>query len=401
MSIIFLFAINIAYRTEGCYNKNKKGKSMRMHYHLKYLVLVCMVLLTCYPLYSDISQLKIKISVEEANVRLEPASESPIVLTLAKGAVLDSYEKTGEWFRVVIGPDEKGFSLIGYLHSSDVEVIEEKIIKEPDFWEEEPEFFEGIGLRVKLSGGLSFFGSGDIDKGTRGFFDSTADLFFSSGYTIDKRPESFGPALDVSGDIIFNIKPQIGIGLGTSYIHASGKNFFLVSGKELYLEQQVGSIPKINVISIRLGGFFTLPIQGLFSIRLNGGPSLYLAKYSYAMETDIRDITDIFHKATAQTLGFHGGLGLAIDLTKRSVFFIEGQGRYAKISNFEGEGRLREHVDSSEVNSTEKGTLYYVEDGKYSYLTIRKEEPSGFMTVRKATFDLSGISLRAGLIIKF
>lgn len=374
---------------------------MRLHYDIKCLVLICMVLLTCYPLYSDTSQWKIKISVEAANIRLEPAAESPVVSTRPKGTVLDSYEKTGEWFRVVIGPDEKGFTLIGYLHSSDVEVVEEKIIKEPDFWEEEPEFFEGIGLRVKLSGGLSFFGSGDIDKGTRGFFDSTADFFFSSGYTVDKRPESFAPALDISGDIIFSIKPRIGIGLGTSYIRASGKNFLLVSGRELYLEQQVGSIPKISVITLRLGVFFTIPIHRSFSICLNGGPSLYLARYSYALETNIKDITDIFQKATAQNLGFHGGLGLAVDLTKRSVFFIEGQARYAKISNFEGEGKLREEVDSDIVYSEEKGKLYYIEDEKYSYLTIRNEEPSGYKTIRKASFNLSGISLRAGLIIKF
>ncbi len=369
-----------------------------MRYHLKCLLLACMILLILYPLYSDTSQWKVKISVEGANIRLEPNAESPVASTMSRGTVLDSYEKTGEWFRVVIGPDEKGFSLIGYLHSSDVEVIEEKIIKEPDFWEEEPEFFEGIGLRVKLSGGLSFFGFGDVENGTRGFFDSAADFFFSSGYTVDKRPESFSPAFDISGDIIFYIKPRIGIGLGTSYIRASGTNFLLVSGKELYLIQQVGSIPKINVVPIRMGMFFTIPILGPFAVYLNGGPSLYLARYSYALETNIKDITDIFQKATAQSLGFHGGLGIAVDLNKRSVFFIEGQGRYAKISNFEGKERLR---NTDNVYSEENGTLYYMEDETYSYLTIRADEPFGFKILRKASFNLSGISLRAGLIIKF
>lgn len=372
---------------------------MRLHSYLKCLVMVCVIPLIGNPLHSDTSEWKIKISVQEANVRLEPSSESPIVLTLPKGRVLDSYEKIEEWFRVVIGPDEKGFSLIGYLHSSDVEIIEEKIIKEPDFWEEEPEFFEGIGLRLKFSGGLSFFGLGDIEKGTSGFFNSAADLFISSGYMVNKRPESFTPALDISGDIIFNIKPRIGIGLGTGYIHVSAKNFFIVLGKELILEQQVGSIPKINVMPIRLGVFFTFPIRGLFSIRLNAGPSLYLAKYSYGRETDIKDITDIFQKATAQALGFHGGLGIAVDLNKRTVFFIEGQARYAKLSNFEGEEKQR---NSDNVYSLEeKGKLYYFEDGPYSYLTIRNDAPEGYITVRKASFNLSGISLRAGLIIKF
>lgn len=355
------------------------------------------------------SEWKLKISVEKADVHREPSAESPVVSTALKGTVLDSYEKIGEWFRVIIGPDEKGFTVIGYIHSSDVQVLKEKISKEPDFWEVEPEFFRGIGLSVKLSGGLNYFGSGDIDKGTRGLFDSTADSFSAAGYLIDKRTNPLHTGIEISGDIIYSINRRIGIGLGIDYIYATANNLLIVTGKELPTEEQISSSPKINAVPIRLGLFFKFPIHRLFSLSLSGGPSLYLTEYSYALDTEWMDMTSVFHEATAKSLGFHGGIGLGVNLNRRAVFFIEGQGRYAKISNFEGEEKTKELVASKDekyvvynyVVTVKKGKLYYLEGGQYPCLAIRKEEPSGFKTMRKATFDLSGISLRAGLIIKF
>jgi hypothetical protein len=382
---------------------------MRTSNDFKIPLLVFFSLFTFIVLCAGASEWKLKISVEKAEVLRGPSPESPVVSTAPKGMVLDSYEKIGDWFRVIIGPDEKGFTVIGYIHSSDVQVLKEKISKEPDLWEMEPQFFRGIGLSVKLSGGLSYFGSGDIDRGTMGIFDSTADVLSSAGYTLDKRSDPFHAGVDVSGDLIYFIKPRIGIGLGVGYIHATVKNLLIVTGKELPTEEQISSSPKINAVPIRLGLFFKFPIRRLFSLSLSGGPSLYLIEYSYALDTEWEDMTSVFHQATAKSLGFHGEIGLGVNLNRRVVFFIEGQGRYAKISNFEGEEKTKELVFYKEekyvgydyVITEEKGKLYYMEDGQYPYLAIREEEPSGFKNMRKATLDLSGISLRAGLIIKF
>jgi len=374
---------------------------MKLKSYLKHIILVFIIPLALCPIYSDASEWKLKISVEKANIRLEPDIKSPVVSTALKGTILESYEKVGEWFRVVLGPDEKGFTVIGYIHLSDVDIIREKTTKEPDFWGEEPEFFREIGLRIKLSGGLNYFFAGDIDKGIRGLYDSMADFLSSAGYTLDKRTESFHTGLDISGDIIFYVKPRLGIGLGAGFIRATETNLLIVSGKDIIEEQKIGSTPTISVVPIRLGLFFTLPIHRLFSISFNGGTALYLAKYSYSLATVWDDMNIIGQNANAKGLGFHGGIGLEVKLNQRASFIIEGQGRYAKISNFKGEEIEREKVAPNNVYSVENGMLYYLEDEKYPYLAIRKEEPSGFKTIRKATFDLSGFSLRAGLIIKF
>lgn len=374
---------------------------MRLKSCLKSLIVICLFPVVIYALKSDTSEWKLKISVEKSDIRLKPDLNSPVESTVVKGTILESHEKVEEWFRVVIGPDEKGFVVIGYIHSSDVEIISEKTTKEPDFWEEGPEFFQGIGLRVKLIGGLNYFSAGDIEKGSRGSYDSIADNLSSAGYTLDKRTESFHKGFEGSGDIIYYIKPQFGIGLGTGYIWASGTNLIIVSGQNIIVEEKIGFTPKISVLPIRLGLFFTLPIHRLFSISFNGGTSLYLAKYSYDFATVWDEMSSIRQNANARGLGFHGGIGLEVNLNQRVAFFIEGQGRFAKISNFKGEEKEKESVGFSYVYSEENGILYYLEDEKYSYLAIFKEKPSGFKTVRKATFDFSGFNLRAGLIIKF
>lgn len=374
---------------------------MRRKSLLYVLLAACFLPINIHALNPDSSEWELKVVVEKAEIRLEPDTKSPVVTTALKGTILKSHEKAGEWFRVIIGPDEKGFVVIGFLHSNTVDIIKERIKKEPEFWKEEPEFFKERGLRVKLSGGLGYFFGGDIDKGTRGLYDSTADFLSSAGYTVDKRIESFHSALDISVDFIFYIKPHFGVGLGSGLIRATETNLLIVTGKEILLEHQIAIIPKVSAFPIRLGLYFALPIHHSFSISLNGGTSLYLAKYSYDLATTWDDMDNINQYANAKGFGLHAGIGLGIKLNERVGFLIEGQGRYAKISNFKGKETKRESTGLDYVYSVENGTLYYLEDGKHPYLTVVKEEPSGYKTTRKALFNFSGFTLRAGLIIKF
>ncbi len=378
---------------------------MRLRNCLKYLMLVCMIPLTVYTLNADTFEWELKISVEKANARLMPDPDSPAVYTLSNGTILNSYEKVEEWFRVVIGPDEKGFSVIGYIHSNDVEIIKEKIIKELDFWEEESEYFKGIGLEVRLSGGPAYFYSGDINRGTRGLYDSTVDFYSSAGYILDQRTESFTKGFDVTGDVIYYVRPRLGIGLGIGFMRATGTNYLDVSGKDIIWSSQLGSRLRIDVIPIRLGLYYTLPVHRLFSFTFNGGPSLYLTQYSYFFETDWKNTKSLFHKANAKNFGFHGGIGLEVSLTQQASFLIEGQGRYAKISNYTGKLIKTEYIVSDDFVGYDslqvKGTLYYLEGEKFPSLVISDKEPSGFTTIRKAVFDFSGFSLRVGVIVKF
>ncbi len=369
------------------------------------LLVVCSLLSNSYALNSESFKWEIRVSVEKTDIRMKPDINSMVVTTATEGSILISYEKVGEWFRVITA-DEAGFVVIGYIHSSTVEVISEKSIQEPDYWKDDPDFFEGIGLSVKLTGGLNYFLGGDIDEGTRGLCHLNADFISSLGFTVKKNIKPFHIGYDLTGDIIFNLSPKVGIGLGIGYIHATKRSFLVFSEQDIYIFYTLDSRPSISAVPIRLGLFLTLPLHRLFNITFNGGAALYLTKYSYTLRSFLWTPGGrIHHKASANGLGFHGGIGFEINLNPRSTFFIEIQGRYAKITNFKGTAKSREFISSYYFypvsSSEEEGMLYYLEGEGHPSLAILEEEPSGYSTVRKATFDFSGFAIHSGIRIKF
>ncbi len=343
----------------------------------------------------------LKIISEKADIRLTSEKESPVVATLVQGTILHSYEKTEEWFRIIIGPDESGFTIIGYLHSSEVEILEVKVDKEPDFWQEELEFFEGIGLSVRLSGGFTQFFGKEINDGADGLFGSLADYFIRSGYTLDTRTKNFHSAYDATGDIIYEIKPNVGVGLGLGIISGSKTSLLIVSGQDIYVEQKFAGTPRVRTVPIRLGLYLTLPIDRLFSLSFHAGPSLYFTKLSYFLGPDWKERESLIQIAHSRKLGIDGGIALNLEMNKRVALFIEGLGRYVKVSNFEGEEIRTRYVDNQELTSVEEGTVYLLEDDNKLYFTVLKEAPPGIQNAKKVTFDLSGISLRIGLRVKF
>lgn len=372
------------------------------------LLVTCVFPLNIAALNSYSSEWKLRVSVEKANIRLEPDVKSPVVTTAAKETILESYEKLGLWFKVIIMSDEEGFVSMGYILSSDVEIISEKISQETDFWEEVPELFQGIGLRVKLTGGFGYFSGGDIGRGIEGMYAQKSDFISSQGFFLDDYPKSFHIDTEFTGDLIIDITPNLGIGIGSGYIHATHASTLIFYKEESrYKLDQMTSLPEINVIPLRVGLFLSIPIHRLFNISLNGGTGIYWAKYTYSLGSTWEDINDIGHVANAAGLGFHGGIGLELNLHRRAVFLIECQGRYAKFSHFKGTattiewGELIYAGNRDFISTVEEGSLYYLEDNGYPGLVISKDMPSGFQSVKKGNFDLSGFSIRAGIKIRF
>jgi len=69
------------------------------------------------------ADLRIEVTVRSANVRLNPALDSPVVGNAAMGLVLNAEKKTGEWYLVELPPDANGVAVRGYLHESVVREI--------------------------------------------------------------------------------------------------------------------------------------------------------------------------------------------------------------------------------------------------------------------------------------
>ena len=92
------------------------------------MVLTCVMLAFLSPT-AEASDSNVKVTVERAQIRSKPSFESPIVEEAPMGALLRSEGKKGEWYMVVLPPNEKGFVISGYIHENQVEV-EKKPAKE-------------------------------------------------------------------------------------------------------------------------------------------------------------------------------------------------------------------------------------------------------------------------------
>jgi len=83
------------------------------------------------------ANLKVKVTVEKADIRLKPDITSQIIAKVVFNTVLESEGKVGSWYRVNLPPDENGFVISGYVHENMVEIVKE--IKEVPKEEKPPE----------------------------------------------------------------------------------------------------------------------------------------------------------------------------------------------------------------------------------------------------------------------
>jgi hypothetical protein len=362
-----------------------------------------LLLFNSYSWSQKSSEWELVVNAEKAEVHLLPNTESTVVITLPKGYLLKSYEKTEDWFRIIIGPDEDGIVTIGYIKSQNVDVIRENVVEELDYWEEDPEFFEGIGLTVRLTGGPSFIGGGDLRKGDRGLYDAASDLAAASGFLLDRYFDEFNSGFEVTADFVYSITPKIGLGLGFGYMNLSEHNLLVFHSPGGFENNQVGTSPKIRAYPVRLGVFYNIPISRLFNLTLNSGAAFYFAKYSYIRSSNWYPIDLINQKANTTGIGFHGGISVEINFHPRAALILEGRGRYCKISGFTGESHIKKSILPPLLieDIEEKGTLYYVEGDGFPLLAFSEQKPTDYKTVREATVDLSGFVFQAGLKVKF
>ncbi len=343
----------------------------------------------------ELFEWELRVIVEKANIHLEPGENSTVVITIPQTSILRSYEKEGEWFRVIF-QQESGIVVIGYIHSGQVLVMKEKVDQKTNFWGEESEFFKGIGLTVKVSVGFNRIAAGEINAGIRGTVDYYKYLISYFGHYFDSEVKPFHSGFDFGVDAIYSLTSHIGIGLGLSYAQW-GSSSWLPLAEPNYL-RRLDSQARVKAYPVRLGAFVTLPIFRKINVTFNAGPTYYFVRQFYNMSYPPYAV---IQKTSGQGLGFHGGIGLELEWSSRATLFIEYQGRYAKFDTFEG---TEENVFSG-GRLKEEGPLSFMEYMEGSEtgrrLTVVNEEMLLSPNVKKADFDLSGFAIRIGAKVKF
>jgi hypothetical protein len=346
---------------------------------------------------------KIRVLAASASIRISASETSRVIASLPKGTILNSYESYGIWLRVVLPPSKEGIVVIGYIAKSDVEILEERIQKPRDFWGEDEEKYVGAGIHLKLAGGLAFFRSGDIDQGAKGLYEIGAKSVAARG--VDFLGRSVKPitsGIKLSCDVVYDLSRRIGVGVGVGYTTIRGDDIYRYSQLAIY-QNSMDSATNLKVLTLRLGIFYTIPLGRLINIHLNAGPAVFVTDFTYSRSdrgSGFEESLNIAGKATS--LGFQGGVELDLRLLERVSLFFDLQGRYAKISNFQGSEQTAGRENDIPIPSVQKsGTIYFVPDTPYPRLAVFPVGSSVAAGARNAVFDFTGADLVTGIRIRF
>lgn len=262
-------------------------------------------------------------------------------------------------------------------------------------------------LSLRLYGGYSHVLAGDINDGSAFYFD-LIEAYAAEGfgeYTGSYKPVHGGYSF--GADLIYQITPVVGIGLGFGYMRNAGDSLATWSGEGDTVDITAGAT--LTAMPIRLGLFLTVPMGPKLDLIANAGAAYYLGLKLDAYQglefapDDWMRMTLEGSERSGLDIGFHGSLGFEYKLTPKLGLFVEAVGRYAKFKNFEMILGTQEYSDGTS-DSTE-GRLYLVDESFGDYdvtgFTIVEEGDIPDPEYREPKIDLTGFSLQAGFRIRF
>jgi len=398
--------------------------------------------LSLTPLFGQTPLIKLKVVGELANIRIRPDIGSLIIQQFPRDTLLEALSKEGEWFQIRVEV-EGAQSLTGFVHESLVSVmdalpVETEVIKKdplPVFPVEKEEVVTekppvktppvevkakeaktgppqgekppfspspihpdgGIRVFFDLTGGGAFFPVGDLNTGARGLADYYAHYLGTTG---DGGYASLRAAGVFGGNFIFPSNPRLSIFIGMDYLGGSRES--LMDYSVAASARTFTVRPKLRVLPFHVGVIYTPYSFAYVKIA---------AEYIFAnMQYFYRYSDGAFWQQWSGTASCSGpgalaAVGLLIDLSPAFALTVELSGRLARLRGFEGKNT---YTDSDGSLAEEEGTLYLY-DGQFTgsstfpLLFIRSKVPTeaGVFNPEKAALNLTGITLKAGIRIRF
>lgn len=411
-----------------------------MNLHRPIRIVVVATLLALAASAAAEQPIQLKVTAEVANIRQKPSISSLIVRQIPEGGLLQASRKEGEWYLVSLEPDETG-TTAGYVHESLVlplgesptppakktRIVEQVAPPRPKPAETEtvapparavtprreappareteiepepeaPAADDDMRPSIVLSAGLLSMAVGDLNDGAQGL----ADYY---GFQLEAAADGTIAPLRWA----FPFEGEVRIPLGSGFSVTAGGGYAGVSKLSSIAYAKTGQVntfettPGFSIIPIKAGILFS-PVPYFYA---KAGLMVVRASTSYAYhfvhEAFWQDWTG---EASAIGFGAFGALGVELSLGRSFAFVVEAGGQVGKVSGFKGTGT---YYDSTMTAATEEtGTLYSYEVKASSrdafwllFLRDKKPTEGGVYGAREAALDLLGLTLKAGLKLKF
>lgn len=270
------------------------------------------------------------------------------------------------------------------------------------------------GFSLKLSGGLGTWAGGDMNTVIEDANSQMQDVANYFGGSMDGSFDKLNWGTDFEGEFIVDLTRNIGVGIGIGYIHRkkdSSVHQAFGSGVSQSFEER----PQFTAIPITLSAYYHFPLTTKMDAFLKAGVGYYMGKSKFNVRHEIEmpgsPLTwqEEKRKASSNSFGFHGGIGLEFNLLENIAFFLKGIGRYAKLKDWDVDVQYRTFEEKS---GTFSGTWYIVEvlnystEKYYKVIITSTQTPSSvgyyiFRNPKIAEINYSGISLRVGIKVVF
>ena len=401
--------------------------------NIKKVIYFCILFFLVFPVLSNANVVKVRVILANVNVYLKPEINSEVLASVPMGTELESTDKTGDWFKVKLPPDEKGFVVTGFVQGRMVEVISKKDPQEnldlppvkeivssekrapfqPQIYLERQRKTSGIEFGLRLNGNGCYLYPNDINDTLRteiDYWKDRAEMDPDSTFQGEYNPLKIG--YGGSAEFFVNFIPQIGIGVGAGYVHISTQmTYDYFSG---LTTKEVAISPKIEALPITFSLYFGLPLGNAIKIFIRGGVEYIITKFNWNSVYDYYQLGDTAEYSYSKDLegtgfGFLGGLGLEFNVSRPFVLIVEAFGRYAELKDFQVNSGFKYYYNGElrRDESTDKESLWFGEFERegtwYPSLTFSEEKPLGTdkRNIRKGILALTGFSIQIGFKIKF
>ena len=261
-------------------------------------------------------------------------------------------------------------------------------------------------VSIKLRGGAFYAAASEFNAGLQGVRDLAVAAAF---YTGDYRPLHFGT--QIGAEIVVDLGGGFGLGLGVDLQRASRESA-LEFASPLFSESDTIA-PRITAVPLALNLHREWRIGRSFSFDAYAGIA-----YTWAtIHQEYRTVSDFFDyrqtdSFTARKSAFGGQAGLALELqiARHVGLFVQAEGRLSALTDLRGDRTISGSYFLGPVpEETSPAYLWAytltVSAKAFPQLAVSLAAPTAgtgetIGDVRKATFDLGGAAISAGIRIR-
>jgi hypothetical protein len=416
-----------------------------------FCVIIFLSIILLLPELSFADEFGLQVIVQKANLKTKPDISSEIVTQISLGTMLRSDLQEGNWYRVLLPPDETGVVKKAFIHNSVVEVIaktqpavqkeqiekteakvEEKLALPPKKMAAEslasqaqqllpmPKRTAGMEFGLKLYGTYDFYlGQNSINDGWLGKNDFRSDSLpmMMGTLSFDGELEPLKSGNNFGGEFFFNLNPYLGFGLGTGYIYAY-KEGSLSSTGILFGSKDVDTfVQKISVPYVTLTLYSGLPLGKRIRLVPYLGGGLYYGAVTLEYKNTYDGPLFLYESYYGETwtahstaFGFHGGLNLEILFMRNIGLYLGAGGLLASFQELVADldWFVWDNCGTSDSGTDKDFQMWsvnfgygYLGLGEYPAYSLDETEPSGIgvSNVKPGVISISQFHMVIGIVI--